>query len=83
MPRLGGLPAETIARATALAERAVARAPVRPAARIVRSRLRLAAGDVPGAFADAVVAARLHPLRAEYAAYRDRLRDALPSARAR
>ena len=45
------------------AERAVAVDPVRPAARELRSRLRLAAGDLPGAHADLVEAARRDELR--------------------
>jgi hypothetical protein len=59
------------------ADRAVALAPVRPSAREVRARVRLAAGDVPGAFADLSEAARLYPAHEDYAAARDRLRERL------
>jgi O-antigen ligase len=68
-------------RAAALqAERAVAADPIRPAARELRSRLRLAAGDLPGAYADLVEAARLYPMRPEYATRRDALEGLLSAA---
>lgn len=60
-------------------ERAIDLSPVRPAARDLRSRFRLALGDSPGAYADAAEAARLYPRSREYAASRDRLRDRVPS----
>jgi hypothetical protein len=63
--------------ALAYVERAVLRSPVRPSARQLRSTLRLALGDGPGAYADAAEAVRLHPYRAEYRAARDRLRQRL------
>jgi tetratricopeptide (TPR) repeat protein len=59
------------------AERAVTLSPVRPAARLLRGRLRLATGDLEGAHADFVEAARLYPLEASYAAQRDLLRAEL------
>jgi hypothetical protein len=63
------------------ANRAVRLSPVRPAAREVRARVRLAAGDYPGAYADMLAASRLYPRNAEYARARDRLealtRDAI------
>jgi hypothetical protein len=59
------------------ADRAVGLAPVRPAAREARARIRLAAGDVPGAFADLSEAARLYPAHESYAVSRDRLRERL------
>lgn len=60
------------------AERAVTRSPVRPAARHLRARARLRLGDVPGAYADLVEAARLYPARLEYARERDSLALRLP-----
>jgi len=62
------------------AERAVALAPVRPAARMTRARLRAAAGDAPGAYADAATAARLYPLERDYAAWRDDLARRIEAA---
>jgi hypothetical protein len=67
------LDAEDPRAASRQAERAVAVDPVRPAARELRSRVRLAAGDLPGAYADLVEAARLYPGRTEYASRRDEL----------
>jgi O-antigen ligase len=58
-------------------ERAVDRAPARASARWVRARARTAAGDPTGAYADLVEAARLYPMRSEYAAERDALAGAL------
>ena len=43
--------------------------------------MRLALGDRSGAWSDAVEAARLYPLRREYAASRDRLGEQLRSSR--
>lgn len=71
-----------VAGALADAERAVAAAPERPSARWVRARARAAAGDSAGAYADLVEAARLYPLRPEYAAQRDALGEALRQASA-
>ena len=68
--------------ALADADRAVAAAPSRPAARWVRARARRAAGDSTGAYADLVEAARLYPIRTEYAAQRDALGEALRQASA-
>ena len=64
------------------AERAVRRAPSRAAARMVRARARTAAGDLSGAYTDAVVAQRLYPLHPDYAARRDALAAALEKASA-
>ena len=61
-------------------ERAISLSPVRPAARIVRARLRALDGDLPGAYADAERAARLYPIHAEYGEARDALADALDDA---
>jgi O-antigen ligase len=58
-------------------ERAIQLSPVRPAARIVRARLRALGGDLPGAYADAEQAARLYPLNREYAQAREALGRAL------
>lgn len=60
-----------IARATSDVDRAVLLSPVRPSARELRSRIRLTTGDLPGGYADLVEAARLYPLRTEYAQRRD------------
>ena len=49
------------------AERAVGLAPTRPAARALRSRVRLLEDDLPGALADATEAARLYPMSPLYA----------------
>ena len=48
-------------RAADAAERAIALAPTRPAARMLRSRIRLFDGDLPGAYADVSEALRLYP----------------------
>jgi hypothetical protein len=58
-------------------ERAVRLSPVRPLARQLRSRVRLALGDLPGAWADAREAARLYPSHEPYARERDRLAQLL------
>ena len=58
-------------------DRAIALSPVRPAARIVRARLRALDGDLPGAYADAAQAARLYPIHADYVDARDALAEAL------
>jgi O-antigen ligase len=57
--------------------------PVRPSARHLRARVRLALGDPSGAWSDAVQAARLYPLRREYAESRDRLGELLRSREGR
>ncbi len=62
------------------AERAVRRAPLRAAARMVRSRARTAVGDLGGAYADAAEAQRLYPFHPDYAARRDALGLALEKA---
>jgi hypothetical protein len=59
------------------AHRAVRLSPVRPAARELRGRLRLATGDLEGAYADLTEAARLYPLQTSYAGQRDLLRAEL------
>jgi hypothetical protein len=63
--------------ALAQAERAVRLSPVRPEARWLRGRVRLALGDGPGAYADLAEAARLYPMKTSYAANRDSLARAL------
>jgi hypothetical protein len=60
------------------ADRAVSLDPVRPGTRELRARLRAAAGDLPGAYADLVEAARAYPLREEYTRRRDQAAEALP-----
>jgi hypothetical protein len=77
--RLAAQPGEP-APALVDAETAVDRAPSRAAARFTRARARSAVGDAAGAYADLVEAARLYPLRAEYAAQRDALGEALAKA---
>jgi len=62
------------------ADRAVDRAPARAAARVARARARTVAGDVPGAYADLAEAARLYPLRPEYAEQRDAVAASLAKA---
>jgi len=64
--------------ALADADRAVGLAPTRPAARELRARLRLAADDLPGAFADAATAARLYPREQRYDELRAELAARLP-----
>ncbi len=59
-------------------DRAVELSPIRPAARALRARVRAALEDAPGAYADAVVAARLYPMRHEYRELRDELARRLP-----
>ena len=71
-------PRERLERALADVERAVAASPVRPSARYLRSRLRLALGDTPGAYADAAEAARLYPHREKYLSHRDEMAAGLP-----
>jgi hypothetical protein len=58
-----GVPGEEV---LASADRAVRLSPVRPAAREHRARVRLAAGDYPGAYADLGMAAELYPHNEEY-----------------
>jgi len=60
------------------ADRAVGLVPQRASARDVRARARLSRGDVPGAFADLDMAARLNPANPAYAEARDRTLAALP-----
>jgi len=60
------------------AERAIELSPVRASAREVRARARVRLGDLPGAYADLVEAARLYPEKPWYAEQRDRLRADLP-----
>ena len=79
-PRPDRLDEPRLIEATQAAERAVSLSPVRPGARMTRARLRAAAGDAPGAYADAAAAARLYPLRHEYAASRDELAHRLVAA---
>jgi hypothetical protein len=67
-------------RATERIERAVRLAPVRASARELRARLRLVAGDAPGAFADLAEAADLDPFHPGYGEARDRLRERLALA---
>jgi O-antigen ligase len=62
------------------ADRAVSRAPSRAAGRAIRARARNQAGDPTGAYSDLVEAARLYPLRAEYAEQRDSLGASLAKA---
>ena len=69
------------AAALADADRAVARAPSRAAARVVRARARGAGGDGAGAYADLAEAARLYPMSDDYALQRDSLAEALGKAR--
>jgi hypothetical protein len=64
------------------AERAVALAPSRASARWLRARVRSAGGDATGAYADTVEAARLYPMRKEYAAQATALAGALRQASA-
>jgi len=63
--------------ASAAVERAVRLAPTRASARELRARLRLAAGDAPGALADLSAAAELNPTHEAYRARRDRLHERL------
>jgi hypothetical protein len=60
------------------ADRAISLDAARPGTRDLRARLRAAAGDLPGAYADLVEAARSYPLRQEYARRRDQAAEALP-----
>jgi len=73
-------PDEALRRAASRVDRAVTLAPTRPFARDLRSRVRLARGDLPGAHADAAAAARLYPHSKEYAAARDRLAQRIERA---
>jgi len=70
----------SLAEAVVRADEAVAVAPARPAAREVRALARGLSGDLPGAFADLSVAARLYPLREDYARSRERIRGLLDAA---
>jgi len=56
-----------------LIERAFRLAPIRPAVRMTRARLRAVAGDLPGAYAEAAKASSLYPLSMEYARSRDEI----------
>lgn len=62
------------------ADRAVRLAPARAATRFTRARARAAVGDSAGACADLVEAARLYPLRAEYATQANALAASLRKA---
>lgn len=55
--------------------RAVALSPVRPFARHLRGRLRLALGDAPGGYADERMAAELYPGKEEYSRAREEVRQ--------
>ena len=55
----------------------VRRYPLRASARYLRARVRLALGDLPGAWSDAAAAARLYPVQGRYARERDRLEKEL------
>ncbi len=72
---------EALDEALADAERAVTLSPVRPAARRLRSELRQATGDLPGAYADALEAARLYPMDEGYGMRRDALAGLFRTAR--
>ncbi len=61
-------------------EAAIVASPIRPGARDLRAALRLASGDVPGAYADWCEAARLYPIRKTYAERRDQAAQRLPGA---
>jgi hypothetical protein len=75
----GGRPDDSTGRAaTREAEAAVFLSPQRPGARELRARIRTFGADVPGAYADLCEAARLYPLREEYARERDALAEVLP-----
>jgi hypothetical protein len=69
--------------AAADADRAVALAPVRASARGVRADIRMGIGDAPGAYADLACAARLYPLRTDYARRRDALAEEIAKASSR
>lgn len=70
-------PPDRARRALDLADRAVRLSPVSAAARETRALARLSVLDYPGAYADLLEAARLHPLEPRYAESRDRLRERL------
>jgi O-antigen ligase len=63
--------------ALARADSAVALSPVRPVARELRARLRLATGDLEGAFCDLARASELYPIETAYAEARDAARGEL------
>jgi hypothetical protein len=69
--------------ALARADQAIALAPHRPGARALRARIRVQLGDLPGAYADLVEAARRYPLHEGYAEARDALRARLAPVAAR
>jgi hypothetical protein len=69
--------------AAADADRAVALAPARASARVTRADIRLAIGDAPGAYADLASAAKLYPLRTDYALRRDALAGEIAAAASR
>jgi tetratricopeptide (TPR) repeat protein len=71
-------PGEALRPAGLAVERAIRLSPVRPAARAVRARVRLASGDLPGAYADLFEAARLYPMNEDYLRQRDALAAQLP-----
>lgn len=71
----GGDKAAEERRLLVLADRAVRRSPVRSSARALRARIRMMAGDFPGAYADLVLAARLYPGNADYARERASLEE--------
>jgi len=74
----GGSKETLLEEALRAADAAVAGSPVRPGARDTRAAWRLRAGDLPGAYADWAEAARLYPIRKEYAARRDEIERKLP-----
>ena len=57
------------------ADNAVALSPVRPAARVLRGRLRLSVGDLEGGYADLAEAVRLYPIETNYAEQRNLLQQ--------
>jgi hypothetical protein len=78
-----GTSSETLTGALEDVRRSIALSPIRPAARMVRARLRALQGDLPGACADAAEAARLYPYRVEYARARDDLMGSLSRGQSR
>jgi hypothetical protein len=80
---LGGLELERDAGSeagSAVVERAVVLSPIRPAARRLRSLVRISNGDLPGAFSDAVASERLYPQSPVYRDHRVVLEEALLGA---